>query len=356
VSETSDIASPKKILIVRLGAMGDIVHALPAATVLRAAFPRTKIGWLVEKRWRELLNLSPLVDHIHEVDTRRWRKNLLSTRHESLSAIRNLQHEHYDVTVDFQGALKSAVFAQLSGAESRFGFAAPWEKPASLFYTHAVPVRRRHVVEQNIELANEVVLRKGGDSQNDILCVVFSPSSELQLQTAQTIAHLQLGTRFAILNPGAGWGAKQWPLERYSEVARALGAQGVRSLINFGPGEEELARQVEMNSDGHAVAASFTISQLMALTRKAALFIGGDTGPLHLASLLQVPVVAIFGPTDPARTGPYGTRSIILRDPSSITSHKRRREAEAGLWNISTGQVLNASLELLNVSPEGVRP
>jgi heptosyltransferase-1 len=111
-----------------------------------------------------------------------------------------------------------------------------------------------------------------------------------------------------------------------------------------------------MNSDGHAVAASFTISQLMALTRKAALFIGGDTGPLHLASLLQVPVVAIFGPTDPARTGPYGTRSIILRDPSSITSHKRRREAEAGLWNISTGQVLNASLELLNVSPEGVRP
>ncbi|HET9698838.1 MAG TPA: lipopolysaccharide heptosyltransferase I [Terriglobales bacterium] len=347
--------SPKKILIVRLGAMGDIVHALPAVVALKSAFPNAQIGWVVERRWSDLLAHGALVDRLHEVDTRRWRRNLWGTRHETRAAIRELRKERYDFAVDFQGAMKSAVLALLSGAPTRFGFAHPWEKAASLFYTHTIETKSRHVVEQDLELAEAVIQRKGRNSDDDLLVTVFHGDSELQRWLDRKILELRLHNRFAILNPGAGWGAKQWPIDRFAEVARVLGAEGIRSLVNFGPGEEELARYVEQNSGGHAVAASFSISQLMAITQRAALFIGGDTGPLHLAAFLNVPVVAIFGPTDPARTGPYGTRSIVFRDPASVTSHKRRKEAEAGLLNITAAEVIAAARELLQINSSGVR-
>src|SRR5206468_4311936 len=126
-------------------------------------------------------------------------------------------------------------------------------------------------------------------------------------------------------------------------------------LVNYGPGEEQMARSIELKTRGYAVAATFSISELMAIMQRARLFIGGDTGPMHMAALFNVPVVAIFGPTDPARSGPYATRSIVLRDQSSITSHKRIRETEAGLLNITTEQVLTAAKELLQLNKEGVR-
>ncbi len=355
MSETSAVASPKKILIVRLGAMGDVIHAIPAVVMLRGAFPNAQIGWVIERRWSELLKMGPMVNRIHEVDTRKWRKNLIGNRREWMAAVRELRAEQYDVAIDFQGAMKSAAIAALSGAPRRYGFARTWEKPASLFYTHTVDTDRKHVVEQNQELAAGGVVRSGGDAESEILCRIFAFDPELDRHTNDELVRLRLSPPFAILNPGAGWGAKQWPVERFAEVARALGADGIRSLVNFGPGEEGLARAVEQQSNGHAVAASFSISQLMAITRKAALFIGGDTGPMHLAARMQVPVVALFGPTDPSRTGPYTTKSIVLRDPASVTSHKRSRETEAGLRNITTEQVLQAARELLQVKQAGVR-
>ena len=148
---------------------------------------------------------------------------------------------------------------------------------------------------------------------------------------------------FAILNPGAGWGAKRWPAERYGQVAQALAARGVRSILNYGPGEEELAREAEAASEGAAVAMKCSITELIALTRRARLFIGGDTGPMHLAAALQVPVVAIFGPTDPARNGPYGTRSIVLRNPASPTTHARRAQPDEGMLEISVEAVVDAA-------------
>jgi heptosyltransferase-1 len=154
-------------------------------------------------------------------------------------------------------------------------------------------------------------------------------------------------SKFAILNPGAGWGAKRWPAERYGEVARKLAEQGVQSILNYGPGEEGLVRSAEVDSGGTAKAMTCTISELIALTRRARLFIGGDTGPLHLAAALRVPVVAIFGPTDPARNGPYGTRSIVLRSLESITSHARRSAADEGLLAIDSDAVLAAASNLL---------
>ncbi len=158
---------------------------------------------------------------------------------------------------------------------------------------------------------------------------------------------------FAILNPGAGWGAKRWPAERYGEVAQRLAEQGVRSILNYGPGEEELVRAAEAASGGTARAMSCgdirsSITELIALTRRARLFIGGDTGPLHLAAALRVPVVAIYGPTDPARNGPFGTRSVVLRSAESVTSHARRSAADDGMLGIGSEAVVRAAHKLLS--------
>jgi heptosyltransferase-1 len=152
---------------------------------------------------------------------------------------------------------------------------------------------------------------------------------------------------FAILNPGAGWGAKRWPAERYGEVARGLAKQGVRSILNHGPGEEGLVSAAEAASGGAAQRMSCSITELIALTRRARLFVGGDTGPMHLAAALRVPVVAVYGPTDPARNGPYGTRCAVLRSAGSITSHARRAEADDGLLSITSKDVITAATILL---------
>ena len=157
-------------------------------------------------------------------------------------------------------------------------------------------------------------------------------------------------SHFAILNPGAGWGAKQWPAERYGLIARELARDGIRSLVNFGPGEEALARAVEDASGGAARGISCSIAELVALTRRARLLIGGDTGPLHLAAALKVPVVAIFGPTNPARNGPFGTRAMVLRSARSLTDHSRRREPEQGLLAITPEEVVAAARKLLQDS------
>jgi len=155
------------------------------------------------------------------------------------------------------------------------------------------------------------------------------------------------GQPFALLNPGAGWGAKQWPADRYGEVAQALESDGLISVINFGPGEEELAQIVKATSGGAARPVSCSVSELIALTRRARIFIGGDTGPLHLAAALRVPVVAIYGPTDPARNGPYGTRSKVLRNPASRTSLSHTSDPDAGLLQITADEVIFAARVLL---------
>jgi heptosyltransferase-1 len=158
-----------------------------------------------------------------------------------------------------------------------------------------------------------------------------------------------LAGEFAIINPGAGWGAKCWPAARYGEVARRLAERGLRSLINFGSGEEELAGAVEAAGGGAAQALRCSLGELISLLRRARLFVGGDTGPMHLAAAVRVPVVAIFGPTDPARNGPYGTRAVVLRSPESVTNHSRRRTApEAAMLSITAAEVAGAAQQLLD--------
>jgi heptosyltransferase-1 len=357
-----DVSSARKIkrlLIVRLSAMGDVIHTMPAVHALREAFPRVHIGWLIEERWAELLcapgsprrgsrsALRPLVDEVHAVSLKAWRKSPFSitTLQRAATVWNDVRDARYDVAVDLQGAMRSALLARVSGARVVYGAAEARESPASLWYTRKVVARGRHVIEQNLSVARRLCGDVGETSSPDI-SGDFPRDPQAEVRIEKRLAESGIGD-FAILNPGAGWGAKRWPAERYGEVARGLAGHGLRSILNYGTGEEELVRAAEVASGGVAQAMSCSITELISLTRRARLFVGGDTGPLHLAAALRVPVVAIFGPTDPARNGPYGTRSVVLRSAESLTSHARRAAADEGLLRISSDEVMAAAQRLL---------
>ncbi len=347
---------PRSLLVVRLGAMGDVIHTIPAVSALRDVFPDTCIGWVIEQRWAELLcakdaarsgprNPSrPLADSVHVVDTKTWRKSLLSveTLHQVAAARREVRNQHYEVAIDFQGALKSAVIARSAGAQTVIGMQHPRERPSRVFYTRLAAIRGAHVIEQYQALTEAVA------GKSLAQCPAQFPHDDRnEASVARLIAP---GEQFVVINPGAGWGAKQWPARNYGEVAKALSAAGLTPLINFGPGEEQLANIVEKASHGTAQRISCSIGELIALTRRARLFIGGDTGPLHLAAALQVPVLAIFGPTDPVRNGPHGTRSIVLRNAASRSSLSHTSEPDPGLLKITPDEVITAARALLEDS------
>jgi heptosyltransferase-1 len=363
------------VLIVRLSAMGDVIHTLPAVEALRQALPNVTLGWLVEERWAELLCTSryprsgprssqrPLVDRVHTVNTSEWRRAPFSFNSwqqiaVALSQLRGIQ---YDAVIDFQGAVRSSLLARWSGAPIIFGSAQPRENAASMLYTRKVLTDcHTHVVDQAFALARAVA---PAAPDHSALRFPVDPDSEKKISALiDTLISANLNNddlnkddlnkisgpkRFAILNPGAGWGAKCWPAERYAEVANQLAKLGVVSLVNYGPNEDALAAAVETASRGAAKKVSCTISELIALTRRASLFIGGDTGPLHLAAALKIPVVTIFGPTDPARNGPYSTKAVVLRSPSSVTDHSRHRGPEPGLLEVQVPEVVAAARRLL---------
>lgn len=343
-----------KILIVRLGAMGDILHALPAVTGIRAALPDATIGWLVEERWIDLLaagDQRPVVNMVHAVDTRRWRSAFLhrTIRREISAARQAMQSIHYDVALDFQGAIKSALFARLAGASSSAGFINPRESAARFFYTERFSRSSEHVIEQNHALASQALEKYLGGKKLELHAPQLPLDPAAEYWAEAEIRRLGIAS-FVIMNPGAGWGAKQWPPERFGQVAQALSRHNLKTLVNTAPGEEPLAQELINVSQGQAFMISSTIAQLIALTRRARMFIGGDTGPLHLAAALEIPVVGLFGPTDPARTGPFGTRAIALRRPESKTTFSHHKDPDDGLLKITIDEVVSAARHLLGGS------
>jgi heptosyltransferase I len=379
-----------RLLIVRLGAMGDILHALPAVTALRLAHPDWEIGWVVEPRWQALLSAAirsqgsgirkagnegtshpseqlplaggpggeqgtgkaenetrasvmPVVDRLHFAPSREWKRNPLSSG--TRGAISELRHElragGYNAVLDLQGAIRSAVIARMSGCPRRIGEAHPREWPAQWLFTERVATHGAHVIEQDLELASAVA----GDSLSAV-DPVLPVDPEAEAWCAAWLAETFPGALrpIALITPGAGWGAKRWPPERYAAVADGLAGRGLHVVVNAGPGEEAIAAAI---ASGSAVSLTATLPQLIALTRRIALCIGGDTGPLHLASALSRPVVGIYGPTDPSRNGPYGTRARVLRSPESRRDHSRRDAPDPGLLTIAPEDVLRACDELL---------
>jgi heptosyltransferase-1 len=370
-----------RLLIVRLGAMGDILHALPAVTALRLAHPDWQIGWVVEPRWQALLSAGtgqqgprdkgtkgrsspampvrnpampvrdssmPVVDRLHFAPSREWKRHPLSasTRRAIGDLRRELRAAEYNAVLDLQGAIRSAVIARMSGCARRIGEASPREWPAQWLFTERVVTHGAHVIEQDMELASAVA----GDAlsvpgvANIAPLLPVDPEAEAWCGKWLAATFRGAARPIALITPGAGWGAKRWPPERYAAVAAGLADRGLHVVVNAGPGEETIATAI---ATGGAVALTTTLPQLIALTRRVALCIGGDTGPLHLASALGRPVVGIYGPTDPSRNGPYGTRARVLRSPESKRDHSRRDAPDPGLLTISPEDVLRAADELI---------
>lgn len=335
-----------RILILRVGAMGDVLHALPAVAALRTIRPEWKVDWVVDPRWAALLVNSrgkgPIVSRAHLADTKLWTS--APTSRATLLSIRDLgqtlKREHYDVVVDMQGTLRSAVIGRMAGAPEFAGYSDPREALARRLYKQKLVRLGTHVVEQGASLLSSacgVPLTPGA--------VELPRDSEAEAWAA-TIA----GTRpLCMLAPNAGWAAKRWPEECFAELARELNGVGFDVVVNAAGNDDPVAARVLELSEGAARVVSPNIAGLVALTRRAALFVGGDSGPMHLAAALQIPTVALFGPTDPGRNGPWGPGAHrVLRHASSVTSYKRLDTMESGLSRIPIQSVLGAAEDVLS--------
>lgn len=306
-----DPASVNRLLIVRLGALGDIVHALPTAAALRRAFPSARLDWLVSAKHRAMLDLVPVID----------RRIVIGAGAMSyVDAVRELRRSRYDAALDLQGLIKSAALARSSGAARVIGFARGHlrEPLARLFYTEAqVAASDGHVVWKNLSLLAALGITAARAE---------FPIDDVTSAAARQVAE-RTGGRYALLNPGAAWPNKRWPAARFGALAARLRERhGLASVVLWGPGEQSLAADVVAASGGAAVASPRTsIADLVALARGAALMVSGDTGPTHIAAAVRTPVVAIFGPTRPARNGPWAPADVsVSRDAICRCHHLRR--------------------------------
>jgi heptosyltransferase-1 len=334
--------------------MGDVLHALPAVTALRASLPNGWIGWAIEPQWEPLLRAEsaekqtargrqmPAVDALHAVSAKHWaRRPLAPTTLRGIGSLRReLLAQKYDVCIDLQGAIRSAWIGRMAAASRMIGEAHPREPLARWFFSERVETTGTHVIEQAREVVSAAL-------KKDLPCCAPSLPMDLLAERWCKDWLAERGIeRFVLMNPGAGWGAKRWPTERYAALAQEFRQIGYAIVVNVGPGESQLA-EIICSENARAFAMSGSIGQLIASTRRASLFIGGDTGPLHLAAALQVPVVGIYGPTDPARNGPFGTAARVLRHPASKRDHSRRNEPESGLLTITVEDVAVAARELI---------
>jgi heptosyltransferase-1 len=348
-----------RILFVKLSSIGDVVHALPALAAVRRALPRAEIAWVVERRSAEILRDNPLVNTLIEVDTkglRRWPmsgETLPATRRQ----LRRLRASPFDLAIDFQGLLKSALIARLSGAPRRVGFArAHLREPASRFLlTKTVDVpARSHVIRKNMALAAGALgLRLPAGADEFEFPVAVSREHERE---ADALVQ-NVGQRFAILNPGGGWPTKLWDAARFGALADSLSLDfGLRSVVTYGPGERELAERAAASSrTGAALVASPSLKGFFALARRAAVYVGGDTGPTHLAVAAGAPVVGLFGPTEWWRNGsPRAEDLCVERDDIGCRADCHRRACSQWVcMDIEVGRVAEAVGERLRRAGRG---
>ncbi len=312
-STVSSSSAGPRILIVRLGAMGDVIHALPAVASLKHSFPGSRLTWLIEAQWAPLIEQNPYVDGIaifERGNPGAWMRSW-----------RNLRAQRFDFAVDFQGLMKSALAASMARPDRIFGFHQSHvrERPAALIYSNKTLPRSLHAVDRNLELAMDA----GAAS---ILRTFPLPDGAAEGELPQN--------GFVLASPLAGWRAKQWPLAFYSRLATRLERELELPLVlNAPPGSGEFA------SISSAVPHESTVAGLIYATRRATAVIGVDSGPLHLAAALGKPGVAIFGPTDPARNGPYGDTVQVLRSSSAVTSYKRATTIDASMRDIDPDRV-----------------
>jgi heptosyltransferase-1 len=302
-----------RILVVRLGAMGDIIHTLPAVASLKNSIPGSHVSWVVEPQWEPLLEGNPYVNERILLD-RDSAPALMRSRHD-------LQREPFDFAIDFQGLMKSALVASTAKTARIYGFDSSQvrETAAAIFYSNRISSTASHVVDRNLDLA-----RAAG---------AVNPLIVFPLPAGEPEQPLPQGD-FVLASPLAGWGSKQWPFESYTQLAKRL----KMPLVVNGPASD--AKTLDKIDGAYRHISG--LPGLIYATRRATAVIGVDSGPMHLAAALQKPGVAIFGPTDPERNGPYGKSMKVLRSPDAETSYKRRAEIDESMRAITPDEVLAA--------------
>lgn len=333
-----------RILIIKTSALGDIVHALPTLAALRRAMPEATLGWVVEDVFRPLLDGHPDLDFVLPVRTRAWRRiSPLRSIPEISAFVRSLQAFGPDVALDLMGNHKAGVIAALSLADRRIGIqsSSRRETSSSLWMNESVPAAGQHAVERNLAMLEGL----GIDAR--------TPDFSSVRLFRQPSPVLDLPADFILIHPGAGWGNKRYPPPSWGEVANAVSSRlQLQVLIASGPGEEELAEEVARHSEGTARPVFLpTIPALGEALRRARLVMAGDTGPMHLAHALGTPTLAVMGPTNPLRHGPYAAvdQAIVHRLPCSFC-YRRFDEAKACLLEISPDLVTERAVQLLQPS------
>jgi len=313
-----------RFLIVRLGALGDIVHAIPVAAALRRARPTARIDWMVSGKHREILDLVPAIDGRLSIKDRSR-----TDEGESLwGVLQEIRKTRYDVTIDLQGLLKSAVIARLSGAGKVVGFNGRYsrESMARAFYTDAydpggdgmyAPSETRHVVDINLGMLKTIGIDPGRPE---------FPLADIHSAVAASMAEATAGS-YVLLNPGAAWPNKRWPAPRLGALAIALRARrNLKSVVLWGPGEFDLAQDVVATAGGAAILTPQTsVADVVALARGAAVMVSGDTGPTHIAAAVGTPIVGIYGPTRPERNGPWVPEDETVSRASICQCHHFRQ-------------------------------
>jgi heptosyltransferase I len=330
-----------RILVIRLSSIGDIVHTLPAVSALGESFPDSEITWLVERRYASVIEGNPYIHSIVEIDTLGWRERLASTEtaREVFQCLRRIRSQVFDAVIDFQGLVKTGLIARLCRARMRLGFARPWlkERAAAVFYNcHVSAEGRKHAIEEALALVERLGV-KGGPWRFPL---AYWPQDEEYVDRALARIHVK---DFILINPGGGWHAKLWPPRCYSELIRRLDSEGFPKVVLSGSAVEEGQIQSIIRNSGSSRACYLptTIRQFLALARRSRLFIGGDTGPLHLAAALNVPIVALYGPTDPARNGPVSPADIVLSTRQPV-NHTRRIKKPSYIEGISVDDTVRA--------------
>lgn len=325
-------------LIVRLGSLGDVIHAIPAVSALRARFPDARIDWMVDPRYIEVLTLVAGIDEAIPMDPRKTAGR--PGQPGLLGSIRKLRRTRYDAAVDLQGLIKSAILARASGARQTIGFPRahlrePW---ARLLYTRTPdPGDAKHVIFKNLALLETLGVH---DRQ------LRFPLTVPVTATVDSVYRRCGRGQYVIINPGAAWPNKQWPADRFGSVASAIKSRtGLRSLVLWGPGEQSLAERVADSASGAAdVSPITTITDLFGIAQGAPLMISGDTGPLHIAGAVGTPIVALFGPTWAERNGPWAADDVVLtRTEGCLCLYERRcRKAEPCISDIGVDEVIAA--------------
>ncbi|MDH3974404.1 MAG: glycosyltransferase family 9 protein [Deltaproteobacteria bacterium] len=337
-----------KILIVKLGAVGDVAHTLPALHSLRKSFPEAFIAWVVEKKALQVIRDNPYIDEVilferKELE-RTFRKDGLFAAIRFLASFgKKLKSYHFDIAIDFQTLFKSGLITWLSGAKKRVGFD-KWRELNKLFTNSRLKSNKRHTIDKYLDL----VVSVGGSADSTPVKIYYAKEDADYVDRFIRDEGLE-SKKWIAINPGASWTSKLWGAQRYAILCDLLNEASVPHVIVWGPGEEKIVEEIQEKAGNELLIAPPTsIKQLACLLERSSLYVGGDTGPMHMAVAMGTPVAGIFGPSDPERNGPYGEGQKVLQaDLDCIKCWKRSCPTVECMEKVTPQSVIDAIKEIL---------